>query len=273
MELFAPVAGAARYTLHTTMRYGRQQFAFHLAFLATLGGTNCYTLRVELTDPGPQPSPPEELTRIITSWLGFWMRDYAAADPPADTDGSSSRYAQLVEAARTAEAHLTGVPEVQQEILRRMREGAEFRTAHKEGGTTISFRGGQWSRVDNGEWSTVDHYNSEASLLAFLRKFFDVEVSRNILPDRVPEDKAWRLILRQLRDGSGAAAPMRQVSPGVLVWGLLVTTSLVLAFSKVRIALRGRAPVPLIDALFYPSLGVFGVCVLVAAVWLRRHWE
>ena len=274
MELVAPVAGSVRYTLQTTMRHGTQQFVFHLIFQAALANANCYSFRAELSDPGPRPSTPEELTRTITSWMGFWMRDYAAADPPGAAEGSAARYEQLVQAARTAESHLVDVPSVQQEIIRRMRTGAEFRTAHKEGGTTISFRGGRWSRVDYGEWSTTEHFQVEAQFLSFLRTFFDVEVSRNILPDRVPDEKAWRLILRLLRDGGGAAnAVVRQVSPAVVVWAMVTATSFILAGAKVRIALRGRTPVPSIDALFYPSLGVLGLCVLVAAVWLRRNWQ
>jgi hypothetical protein len=274
MELFAPLADAPKFTLQATIRRGSQRFGLLLTLDSASEATNRYSFTAELSDHGPQPDTAEQLARTLTSWMGFWTRGLTPDGSAEVSTGSSARYARVVEEALGAEAHLTDVPSLQQEVVRRMREGAIFRTAHKEGGTTISHRDGRWSRVDYGESTTSEHFHDEATFLVFLRRFFSAEVSRNAAPDEVPEEKAWRLILRLLQRGDthGVDLPPRKASTGVLVWGLLTATSIILPMAKVRIAVRGRDPLPGLDALFYPSLGVFAACVLVGGIWLRRHW-
>jgi hypothetical protein len=97
------------------------------------------------------------------------------------------------------QAHLMEVQSIQQEILSRMREGASFSTAHKEGGTTISFSQGRFVRADYGESSRREEFRDPNRFLAFLRQFYDWETSRNTHPNKVADVVAWRLILRLLQ--------------------------------------------------------------------------
>lgn len=89
----------------------------------------------------------------------------------------------------------------QQEILQALRSGAYFRTAHKEGGTTIFWQGGCFVREDYGDWSERHAYTEEAAFLAFLRRFFEWE-SRGPQRKDLPEAERWTNIRGLLwRDG------------------------------------------------------------------------
>ena len=276
MELFTPAPGAPQYTLQAAMKYGSQRFSFQLRFEARLANANAYTFTATLTDPSPAPEPLTRLQERLASWVDFWGRDWASADPVTPSDPTDAHYLAMVHAAQTAEAHLVTVHDLQQEILRRMRAGACFRTAHKEGGTTIAWVDGRWVRGDYGDWNTSNEYRDERKFLAFLRKFFDHEVSRNVAPDDVPEETAWRLILRLLELEArppGYLGPSRATRYGVLAWGMMVAICMIILFVKLRIWVRGRGPEPVIDAMVLPAAGVLGLCIIVGALWLRRHWE
>ncbi|MBK8250131.1 MAG: hypothetical protein IPK85_22480 [Gemmatimonadetes bacterium] len=274
MVLFTPVPGAPQYTLQATMKFGTLRYGFLLRFEAALSAGHAYVLTATLTDPSAQPTPVAELQRQLASWMSFWARDWEAAEPGASSEPNNAQYQAIVQAARKAEAHLVTVHDLQQEVLRRMRAGACFRTAHKEGGTTITYTNGRWSRADYGDWNTANEYRDERKFLAFLREFFHTEVTRNVAPDTVPEETAWRLILRLLQPGpAGYVGPSRATRYGVLIWGMVVATSMIILFARLRIWVRGRAPVPGLDALVLPAAGVLGLCAIIAAFWLRRHWE
>lgn len=276
MELFTPVPGAVPYRLQATMNYGSLRYAFQLRFEAALPSTHAYALTATLTDPSSSPTAVAELQRQLTSWMSFWARDWEAAEPVTPTDPDNAQYQSIVHAAQTAEAHLVTVHDLQREILRRMRAGACFRTAHKEGGTTIAYVDGRWVRGDYGDRNTTNEYRDERKFLAFLRKFFDHEVSRNVAPGDVPEETAWRLILRLLELEAaprGYLGPSRATRYGVLAWGMVVALCMIILFVKLRIWVRGRGPEPVIEAMVLPAAGVLGVCAIIAALWLRRHWD
>ncbi len=162
---------------------------------------------------------------------------------------------------------MTDIRAIQQDILRRLRAGEIFRTVHKEGGTIIAFRKGQWVREDYGEWSTHQVFDDEPTFLAFLREFFKYEVAREIAPAVLPDEEAWPRIRRLLQSSHADA------SRGVKVWGFVTVTAAAIVIGKLRIMARGRAPVASIDALFYPALLTLAACVVVAAIWLRRNWK
>lgn len=132
---------------------------------------------------------------------------------------------------------------IQEDILAALRAGAEFRTAHKEGGTTIRWLHGRFVREDYGEWSERAEYTDEAAFLAFLLRFFEWESNgrQNV---SLPEPERWRNI-RELLRGSGAphiadphSAPVRRHNPWRVVGAFLIAIpAVVLVFW-----LRGRLP-------------------------------
>lgn len=79
---------------------------------------------------------------------------------------------------------------IQHEILAALRAGAEFCTAHKEGGTTIRWLHGRFVREDYGEWNERAEYTDEATFLAFLRRFFEWE-SCGFQAVNLPEADRW----------------------------------------------------------------------------------
>lgn len=80
-----------------------------------------------------------------------------------------------------------------------MRGGATFSTAHKEGGTVISRKGGAFIRQDYGESAAREEFPDEAAFLAFLRRFYDWETARSYPAGKPPtEADRWHLMLRLL---------------------------------------------------------------------------
>lgn len=108
-------------------------------------------------------------------------------------------------AAPTATAPASRAPDaesaaIQREILAALRSGAEFRTAHKEGGTIIRWRKGRFLREDYGDWSRRESYTNEAAFLAFLWEFFEWQ-SRGFQREDIPEPERWRNIQKLLYHG------------------------------------------------------------------------
>ena len=96
---------------------------------------------------------------------------------------------------------------IRQEILAALRAGAQFRTAHKEGGTTIRWERGRFIREDYGDWSERAEYTDEVEFLAFLWRFFEWE-SRGYQRVQLPDAERWENIRQLLRGGTpGTAAP------------------------------------------------------------------
>lgn len=175
-------------------------YAFRLVFEAVLLRGNAYSLSIEASW-GELPESAQEASRkSAAAWMDFWTQAYLPARPVEPDNGQSSRYSKRCAAALAAEAHLDSVPAVQQAILDGLRQGASFATAHKEGGTRIRWTGRHFQRADYGESNQCETFPDDATFLAFLRRFYDWETSRNVYPDKVPDWVAWKLILRLLRD-------------------------------------------------------------------------
>lgn len=170
-----------------------------LRFEAALPSLNAYSFHLELLPVQVPPGRREAVQSALASWFGLWTKGLEPAPPPRPGDRSVERYNALADAALDAEAHLSTVPAVQQEIVRRMRDGATYGTAHKEGGTILCVRAGTFVRSDYGESNATETFADEACFLAFLRRFYDSETSRNIHPRKLGEFEAWKLMLRLLR--------------------------------------------------------------------------
>ena len=93
---------------------------------------------------------------------------------------------------------------IQQEILTALRAGAEFRTAHKEGGTIIRWRDGRYVREDYGDWNESAQYTGEAEFLQFLWRFFEWE-SRGFQAVELSQPERW-LNIQRLLPGCGLNA-------------------------------------------------------------------
>jgi hypothetical protein len=170
-------------------------YSFALAFDAVLPRMKCYTLRIDASWANLPAAHHDYFRRSFDSWMQFWTKPLSLAPKPDAGQGVGPEYSELVQNVFSMEAQLSTVEVIQQQLLSRMRKGAELSTAHKEGGTVIRWQGSCFTRSDFGESDEREVFADDALFLAFVRKFFD---SRVCCPDRVPELDAWRLILRQL---------------------------------------------------------------------------
>lgn len=155
-----------------------------------------------------------------------------------------------------------------------MRAGAVIRTAHKEGGTTLSCEHGVFTRRDHGESDAVVTFRDERAFLAVVREHLRPPVSHAGSNAGISEQEAWRTLVGQLEtDGAGVPGTRLGATRAAAVWGMVVAASLVLLGARARAELRDRDLAPSIEALTLPAAVVLALCVLVAAVWLRRHWR
>jgi len=171
---------------------------FRLVFEAAERDRNHYTLRIELSwDQMPENSHAYFRT-TAQSWFDLWLSGFTVTTPPQN-QGDPERYRARAEEATREALHPSTIPELQRAILAALRDGACFRTSHKEGGTTIGFAQGGYYRSDFGECPAETRFDNEEEFLAALRRFYDSDLSRShIGPGAVPEETAWLLIFRQL---------------------------------------------------------------------------
>lgn len=203
--LVAPMRPAhenGRLCYHATVNVTGAAYVVVLRFEAALVRTYAYSLRIDVSWAEMPATHHDYFRKSCVSWFDFWTREFSAAPSPGPGDGDIVGYMAACEAARQAEADLATVPVLQQAILAAMRAGASYTTAHKEGGTTIRWDCGHFVRTDYGESNECRKFPDDAQFLAFLRRFYDWEVSRNTAPDKVSDLDAWRLMLRLLTPSS-----------------------------------------------------------------------
>lgn len=175
------------------------RYVFELRFEAALPRMNHYSLRVEGSWAEQPTNSHDYFRKTSDSWFSLWTRDLMPATPSAPDDNAGEHYAKLAEAALRAEAHLDSVTAIQQAILAELKRGACFATSHKEGGTSISWRGDRFVRSDYGYEPAVKEFRNEADFLSMLKGFCHFEVTRNAGTGQLPELDLWRLIRRCLR--------------------------------------------------------------------------
>jgi hypothetical protein len=121
---------------------------------------------------------PERLSQVIAETIA--REQELAALPPREED-------------------LAAIREIQEAILKGMRQGKGFFTANKEGGTNIKLVADQFVFQDYGESDAREEFTSDADFLARIRKFYDWPARYDWLPHPPPELEVWKFIERELR--------------------------------------------------------------------------
>lgn len=168
-----------------------------LRLVAATPGFNAYRLCLTLSWGGLPLEQHEFHRRTAGAWLDLWTRDYTPQVPVAPQP--SDAYDRLAGDALAEDAELSSVEAVQRRVLEALRRGATFSTAHKEGGSVISGRGGRFVRQDYGESDAREAFDDAAAFLAFLRRFYDWETRRGNPGGAPAEPDRWRLVARLLR--------------------------------------------------------------------------
>jgi len=199
MTLFTPTMENGRLSMHTQATVVGGRYFVTLRFEAALLLKNCYSLRVETSWAEHAATHHDYYRKTADSWFSLWTRDFMAANPPRADAGPPERYRKLAEAALQAEAHLDSVAAIQQAIVTELKRGGSFGTSHKEGGTDIFWRNGEFVRSDYGDYPDLKQFKDEAEFLKMLRQFCQWDVTRNAGQAPLSDFDIWKLILRRLR--------------------------------------------------------------------------
>jgi len=171
---------------------------FRLVYVSAGEDSNSYTLHIQMSWDHMPAQYHDYYGKTAQSWFDLWSDGFESVGTEEPPSFRGAEYDARVEEALSAAEHLTGVAEIQGEILAALRGGATFATAHKEGGTRIGFEEGRYLRIDYGESEARESFADDAEFLAFLRRFFDLDTSRGAAPGKYPEEIVWRLILRRI---------------------------------------------------------------------------
>lgn len=141
--------------------------------------------------------------RQAAGWFGAYTNHLGFQEdtepPPRGSDRAA--YRALAASALAAFGQPDTVAAIQAKIASAMADGATFSTAHKEGGTRIFFVNGKYRRADYGESDDWEIFKDEAAFFAWLRQFFDWDLTRSWYPDPPSELQVWQLLLRMMREG------------------------------------------------------------------------
>lgn len=199
MVLLEPVSAAGQLVLRGEGKVTGCRCVFTLSLDEVLAAENLYTFRADFDWTGSDAQYDEYYTKTSLSWLGYWTSGFQRVETAGEDDVSSPRYRSVADKALHFESRLTTPEAVQREVVARMKDGHEFGTAHKEGGTRIRWvTGNEFVRSDTGDYPDTVRFFNQDDLLAHVRRFFDMEVTRPTYPDAPDELTAWKLILRQL---------------------------------------------------------------------------
>jgi hypothetical protein len=173
-------------------------YEFLLCFEAALTSSHCYSFRVDVSWSGQDPSIVDYYQRTSVSWFELWTRELQAADPPIMNEADGQRYRQLCEEASVADEQFDSILSIQQAIISAMKNGACFRTSHKEGGTHIYWRGDRFVRSDYGENPEDWHFLTEELFFSMLFPFYRWEFVNPAGITTLTDIDAWRLIQSRL---------------------------------------------------------------------------
>ena len=119
-----------------------------------------------------------------------WVMERPADTPPGDHGAETGLGSGLA---------LDTVAAVQAAIVDGLKRGGTFSTAHKEGGTTIAWRNGRFVRSDYGDFPDLTVFTDEAEFLSMLRRFCEMDVTRETGKKPISDFEVWTRILQLLR--------------------------------------------------------------------------
>jgi hypothetical protein len=287
LAVFEWSADEPRLEFRATRFEGALRFDLRLRFEALVPAGHRYVLEVELTTAAAPEQLAKPLPELLSGWMGVFTHGWAASaeSPPAPEDPLA--YRRIVEAARVEDASLREAGALERDLLRRIRAGAFLETLHKEGSTRFAFVGGRWTRSEDGESRSQRVFDDERDFIADLARHLATRIGEEPAGDgdaaRAEErrrTRLWRLGASLLESPASfdtarahGAEDSGNAQRWVLAWGLVVATSFVLVGARVRAELFDRPLSPSIAALTPAASIAFLLAVVVAVVWLRRHWR
>jgi len=198
---------AEHLTYAGTSDTGNRKCGLRLRFEAVIESRNLYALQMESRAPRKWVTE-ESFLRDVERAHEYWGSQLTLAGQEIDRSGASpalflQRKQESLALESEAAARVEGpapITAIQKVVLAALRAGREFRSAHKEGGTILSFHGSSFIRTDYGEEPNRETFPSDEDMLVCLRHFYDWESRRDMFPHRPPELDVWRYIQSQLSD-------------------------------------------------------------------------
>lgn len=199
VSVFRPEFDGKTLSYRATTQWNSLECSSGLLFDAALATENCYTFRVHSSWARFAPEHHGYLRKDAERWFGFWTRQLKSGPAPGTEGCIAARYRELAEAALAFESGLTDAAAYQAAILEALKNGkAMFFTAHKEGGSRITWDGNQYVRQDYGEWDTRETFASDQAFLKLLHGFFVQDITLHSLQRPPEESDVWKLIYRRL---------------------------------------------------------------------------
>jgi hypothetical protein len=166
---------------------------------------NLFLLRVETSAPKKWHTE-EELKASAAKTFDYWTLRLPCGSQTINwADASREFYEQQAKEAIDYELELAGRVEdpnpiiaLQKTVLAALRDGKQFRTAHKEGGTILFFNGKNFVREEYGEDPSVTEFASDEQMIECIRRFYDWDSRKETYPHRPPEVEVWMYIQGQL---------------------------------------------------------------------------
>jgi hypothetical protein len=176
-----------------------------LRFEAALPDGNWYSLHVTAWVPRTWYTEAEFRGNADRAF-GHWIRNLQTAPTVGPLDAASQElYDQRVREAGDKETRRANEKEdpapvtaLKQEILTALRNGMSFRTAHHEGGTSISFDGKAFVCSEYGEVESLKILGTDDEALDRIKLLYDWESRKGSFPHRPPELEVWEFIRRRL---------------------------------------------------------------------------
>jgi hypothetical protein len=177
----------------------------HLRFEAALPNRNWYSLHVTAWVPRTWYTEAEFRANADRSF-GHWILGLQTAPTLGLMDAASQElYDQRVRESVDKEERRANEKEdpapvaaIKQEILAALRNGRSFRTAHHEGGTSISFDGKTFVCSEYGEVESLKILGTDDEALDRINQLYDWESRKSSFPHRPPELEVWGFTWRQL---------------------------------------------------------------------------
>lgn len=173
-------------------------YQVEVAFLDVGPRGNHFRLRTMVSWEGAAALYHDYFRRTSEGWFALWTQRLKETRPRGKSQREAGSYAALCSEVLTAQEGLNSPVTLKQRIVDGLKQGGTFSTAHKEGGTRISWITDRYVRSDYGECPERSVYESDADLLAMLWRLLEPEVARQAGPAGHPEAATWRLIWRQM---------------------------------------------------------------------------
>jgi hypothetical protein len=199
MILLKPRREDERLVFLGTAKIVGADYRVRLEFLAAFPYENTFVFIVECSWNDSPASHGEYYLKNSESWFRLWTNELQASRRADATEKDNQLYVERCQAFWQSQPNAPSVPTIQQAILEAMKHGAQFRSSHKEGNTTLFWQNGLFVKRDVGDYPGEEKFQDANEFLNRLYMFLHWDVSRHAVKEHLTELDIWQLISRKLQ--------------------------------------------------------------------------